>query len=222
MSSRWLWACLLVAACGVDEPATYTVTTFFVDGPRADMPSVFINGEPTDTTTITYPSSGEAIAATQHVELRYAGTVLAAYDTGAPEACDAGDRLLSYTANLMAYVNGVVGYADDDFSCSGGEGGGGDGGTDDGPSCQLGCGPYEQCSLRAKLVDPLFSIAGCTPLGDKQVGNACAWLNDPGGAYSDCAEGLLCVEGTCRAQCTSTCGACVHIDGMPEEITICP
>jgi hypothetical protein len=225
-------ACLFVSACTTQEGFVYTVSTGVDDLPGRPAPAmpphVFINGARVDSFTATYPDVATLQRSSPLVELRYEDTVLAAYAPG-PDVVDPcggeAGQLVGYETDLWIRQNGDIGYSDDRQDCTNG-GGGGDGGSIDTSFCPSECGSGSHCTLRAKLLEPLFSDVGCAPIGPKQAGGACSYIADPAGAYSDCGEGLLCVGGTCRVRCPDdpakiTCGACEYIEGMPLEITVC-
>lgn len=91
------------------------------------------------------------------------------------------------------------------------------------PVAQTGCGAGQKCAW--------FSVGGgvggngCAPVGAKAAGQACTI--GPDGAttgYDDCAAGLSCVSGECRAICDltteATCSsaqACTRYAGVFED-----
>jgi hypothetical protein len=243
MSSRWLWACpcLLVAACGgtsTDESVTYVVNTsvnnYYGRPASDDPPLVYIDGVQTDAREETFADTAALDAAPRLVELRYHDAVVATLYRDPVPDCGSNGPLVTWRKNVVVYANGYLDEELDDIECATSEPNAGvTGGYNpaEGYDCSDACGSGEQCSLRASLVEPLFSTAQCAPIGPRQLDEPCSWIADPGGAYSDCGEGLLCAYGTCHARCavpdfislvSPTACACEYVPGMPGAVTVCP
>jgi hypothetical protein len=187
--------------------------------PRTDPPTVYIDGVATPTISTTYPSAEAAEGATHLVELRYADQVIASYPVTvhAMPFCSEGP-VVKRSEGVAEYESGDLrqgGIADTltTGSCHGD--------PTFLPNCQ--CSTDERCGLRVMRDQPLFTHLACTPMGTKQVGEACSLTPDPGGAYDDCADDLICYQGACRAPCERTpCATtCVQPDGYPYEATVC-
>jgi hypothetical protein len=97
------------------------------------------------------------------------------------------------------------------------------------PSCfdDASCTPERpRCTSRATSTSPFASHLACSPVGPRALGETCALVADPDGAYDDCGAGLLCVAGTCRTSCRPRssdpgCATCTYVPGHAPEIGVC-
>lgn len=234
MSRHGGFACaaVLLAACTDATTVDYTLGAHlddnYLDRPASpNPPDVYLDGQRTDSIAVTYPDPGALLAARHTIELRYEGTVLNTLvvdSVPGPQLPDCAPT----TWNVAA-VYRDSGYLRDDGAGTSCDAAHGTGGTVDAATCD-GCADGEQCTIRASHLDPLFSVGACAPIGPELAGEACSYLPDAAGAYSDCGAGLLCVDGTCHVRCPDAyddttpppCTGCEYIQGMPEEITVCP
>jgi hypothetical protein len=214
----------LLAACTSDPhvtdgtPFTFDIAATGHFEPRADPPTVFIDGVATTTMSTTYESRVAAEGVVHLVELRYADQVIASFPVPvSPMFCQRG-TLTKVHQSVAVYDSGDLrsygfAYQTDGGICAGEPA--------RGPDCD--CASDERCGLRVVRDEPRFTHLGCTPMGTKQVGEACSLTQDPGGAYDDCADNLICYQGTCHAPCqTTVCSTtCVQPDGYPTEATLC-
>jgi hypothetical protein len=90
----------------------------------------------------------------------------------------------------------------------------------------LGCANLgKRCTSFITSTSPVASHLSCGPIGPRQLGETCSFIDDVDGAYDDCGVGLLCVGGACRQTCLegkSKCGpACDYLPGHAPEILVC-
>ena len=221
----------LLAACSSDPhitldgsppavPFTYELGVFQREAPRADPATIYIDGVATSTISTGYPNASFADGVMHLVELRYADQVIASYPVTvhtAPPFCTQGP--------LAKQSEGVEELDSGDLRMGGlfeySSAGNCHGDPAPFPHCQ--CSTAERCGLRVMRDEPLFTHLGCTPIGTKQVGEACSLTPDPDGAYDDCADNLICYQGTCHAPCNTTgcTTSCVQPEGYPNEAAIC-
>lgn len=235
--TRTAWLLLACAACGAGGksggPPLDVRLQLFPDEPsdrpaRPIAPVAYIDGVATQRADFHYDDGDAAFAVSHVAELRFGATVVASIDlTLVPHGCldpvnDPG--VTSYTASICLYESGDLRFGSaesrGDTVCVG-----------DGfctPACAPGgpsdgCGAGTHCTARASSMTPFASHLGCAPLGGKQLGDPCAFTADPAGAYDDCAAGLVCVDGACRATCAAspTCATCAYVDGYPPELRAC-
>ncbi|HTJ44520.1 MAG TPA: hypothetical protein VL463_20590 [Kofleriaceae bacterium] len=189
----------------------------------AIAPVVYIDGVPRRSLSIVYTNELKAIGAKHVVELRYDDHVIASYALTIERTGCLNPLTIpiaaSYSQALCEYDSGDLRFASDEaMSVPIGNGGAtcvGDG------TCRP-CGgcvgdPHLRCGLRVESTTPFASRLDCAPRGTKQLGEACTFIDDPDGAYDDCAADLFCVEGTCRASCASG----MFVDGYPPEVRVC-
>lgn len=221
----------LLVACGSDPhitlddappavPFTYELGVYTGGRPeRPDPPTVYIDGAPTTSISMMYGSAAEAAGTMHVVELRYADQVIATYPVtvNASSFCSNGplekqsDGVEEYETGDLR--QGGVFYYSDGGSCHGDPSGF--------PNCA--CSSSERCGVRVvRDAAPVFTHLRCTPIGLKQVGEACSFTPDPDGAYDDCGTDLVCYQGTCHARCDATCTtSCAQPDGYPDEVSLC-
>jgi hypothetical protein len=100
-----------------------------------------------------------------------------------------------------------------------------------GSGCALSCGigscPAGKCSTSFSSAALAWSHVDCVPIGARLTGESCAWTAGTDGRFvDDCAADNLCVDGTCRARCTSaaTCAGgdtCAAPPGHAPEMRVC-
>lgn len=236
---RFLAVLVVAAACGdgstttlIDADGGVTLTLQAVHAEPAERAApavataVWIDGVQGDLASFEYPGRDVALATPHTLELRAAGVVLATHHVDArdfdclqevPDAKMAG-------AAYCVYESGDIRFADDR---AGGMNSGfciGDGFCR--AECyplQPGCGAGQHCSSRVTSRAPFASHLGCVPVGARALHETCALIDDAAGAYDDCADGLLCVEGTCEALCVPDFGDVSHlIPGHAPELALCP
>ncbi len=193
---------------------------------RMSPPQIFVDDMPTRSFETEYASYADAISASHTVELRAGEVVVASMSLGSAEIQDCSahyddEPVIDFMDTLCEYDNGELAYESSEGSTA-------SGGCQGDAFCTHGCGPCStgmHCTSRAVLIDPLYTHLGCAPIGPKQLGDACELIMDPNGAYDDCADGLLCVAGTCHTICqqptSPQCSICEYVDGEPSELKVC-
>jgi hypothetical protein len=185
---------------------------------------VYIDGTRTKSMIARYETERVADGWAHVLELRSAGRVLLTRTFGVTDGyCLQRVQQSDYPTSIR-YVQPICAYWSGDLRL--GIARGADGswacGSDD--TCRPACGPHapcaagERCTSRTTSLAPLASHLACAPVGPKQLGEACALVDDPGGAYDDCGAGLLCVDGACRAVCEQG----RYLPGQPPELRLCP
>jgi hypothetical protein len=228
------WAAITavaIAGCAVDPsapptpPATIhdTVIVSLGSPARAVPPTILIDG-----VARTRLDEEVTVVPSHHVEMRAGEVVVAAIDLApADQACELATPLAatSESSSVLAYENGELRFESASVTTDG-SGCVADGGGQ--PACYPGttsCPGGGHCTSRAQSISPLYTHLACAPVGTHQLGDACALLPDTDGAYDDCADGLLCVAGACRALCVLTddsrCATCANVDGEPAELAVC-
>ena len=199
--------------------------------PRTLPPQVFIDGVARTSITLDYASYADALQLSHEVQLRAGDVIVADYVAGSGEISNCSFHFMG--APVTSYSEGVCEYDSGDLRAGSSDGTTANGGGCNGDSfCTAQCSPANaaycgagmHCTARAPSIDPLYSHLACAPLGTKQLGDACSFIPDRSGAYDDCADGLLCVAGTCHALCNivpPTCTPCTYVDGEPPELTVC-
>jgi hypothetical protein len=245
---RWVVIATSIVGCGVgcgdnlggappdvDAPATSTAMTFRIGvvpsepadrPPASPAPTVLIDGSARLAYEEEYPSEELALGRRHSVELRIADTVVASYEVViSKEGClFQVEQATLYSQTICSYDSGDLRFGSDeargDTTCVG-----------DGfclASCRASdCGTGERCTSRASSIDPFASHLACAPIGNRKLGQSCALIDDPAGAYDNCGADLLCVGGTCRTTCvpsaaTPSCTGCSYVPGHAPEIGICP
>ena len=197
--------------------------------PRMPPPTVFIDGTERTSITVDYASYADALQLTHDVQLRAGDVVVAEYVAGSGTISDCsfhhmGEPVTRYSEGVCELDSGDLRAGNSDASVASG-GCSGDGFC--APYCLPGnpsCGAGMHCTGRAASIDPLYTHLGCAPIGAKQLGETCSFVPDSAGAYDDCADGLLCVAGTCHALCPvngTVCSTCSYVDGEPPELRVC-
>jgi hypothetical protein len=198
--------------------------------PSAAPPTVFIDGVARSLIEELYPDEGSALGVRHLVELRTAsGDIVRSFEL----AIDRNGCLFRFErAELLhqavcAYDSGDLRFASE-RALQGSEICYGDAFCfpdcfDDG-SCPTPEQP--RCTSRATATAPFASHLACAPAGPRSLGESCALVADPAGAYDDCGAGLLCVEGTCRTVCRPRsaepgCATCAYVPGHAPEIGVC-
>lgn len=219
-----LAAVTVLAACGNAAPTPDALPStidyrLFVtlDGSRQLPLSVSIDGVQTNDLHTTYERSQEGTTVHHTIELRYQDAVLLRRDVLSNlSSCNAdlGNGVLSYEESYEELDSGDLRALGDDIRgvswvCNGDAFG------------IAGCwqGAADRCAPVVELAAPLFTRLSWVPAGPKQHGDACAFTDDPAGAYDDCANGLFCYQGSCHTLCLD--GAAPAIDGYPREVRIC-
>jgi hypothetical protein len=201
-------------------PFEYDLGVFTFGQPeRPDPPTVYIDGAPTTSISVMYGSASEAEGTMHLVELRYADQVIATWPVTvqARSLCTAAP-LTKLSEGLAEYETGDlrqggVFYESGDTMCHG----------DPSllPNCP--CTSSERCAVRVvRDTAPVFTHLRCTPIGTKQLGDACSFTPDPDGAYDDCGTNLICYDGTCHGRCDASCmTSCVQPDGYDNYEAFC-
>ena len=232
---RYATALIVLAACDVSDspppppPFTYELRVVPAEpgdrAPSAAPPRVVIDGMETLDLNIEYASLELALASTHRIELRQGDVVVAAVDV-VPEPNSCLDRVTSpdhLEKRYCGFDSGDLRFAVDEVS-SPTQGCHADGTCI--PRCLPGTCPGEKCTSRAPLLVPFSSHLACAPIGPRLLGETCSYLASEAGAYDDCAEGLLCVDGACRTLCrqftAGQCDGCAYVPGHAPEIGICP
>jgi hypothetical protein len=192
--------------------------------PTDPKPVAMIDGIASDELVQGYPDLAAAVADVHHVELRQGATVIASRDIGPSAAtCMPNGTITAYTQGICEFDSGDLRFGSETVT--------GNGGTcvGDGfcaPACN--CGPTERCTSRIVLETPLSSHLGCAPVGPRTVGQPCALVADPAGAYDDCGADLLCVGGTCQPTCDPRMGShpcatgtCTFVPGHAPDLGVC-
>lgn len=211
-----------------DAPATgvmYELLTSHRE-PRLDPhPTTYIDGMMVDHVVAFYPTQERFAAASHTVELRSGAAVLSqlTIDAAVRGTCSGVPVPTSVQDVLCVLDHGELRFASTTIR--------GDGGVcvGDGfclPRCfpgdEVACPEDQHCTARVTSRDPLYTRMDCAPVGARTLGQTCAAVDDPAGAYDDCARGLICLGGTCRALCTAACSDCPAPARYPDEIRVCP
>ena len=157
----------------------------------------------------------------QHlIELRFEGVTVSKTIRIEPDFClTSFPNVIEYSEGYCMYESGDIRFGSNQATATGGLCVG------DGfcrPDCP--CTTQERCTSRVVSTAPFVSHLGCAPVGPRAVGESCALIADPEGAYDDCGADLLCVSGTCRQRCIadgSSCAACEYVEGHAPELRIC-
>ncbi|MBX3157012.1 MAG: hypothetical protein KF773_13640 [Deltaproteobacteria bacterium] len=201
------------------------------DRPPAAAPAkVYIDGVARTALDLVYPDEGTALGERHVVELRAGAAVLASYELVIDrEGClDRFDRASLLQQDLCAFDSGDLRFASE-RAAEGERVCYGDGfcfpRCFDDSSCASPAEP--RCTSRATSEAPFASHLACAPAGPRALGESCALVADPAGAYDDCALGLLCVAGACRRACRPRssdpgCNGCTYVPGHAPEIGVCP
>jgi hypothetical protein len=189
---------------------------------RAEPPVVFVDGSATTDFRTTYASEADAVAADHVVELRAGSAVVASLALPGTDLASCGSGVVtSYSVQLCEYDSGDLRVFGDSAQLAAGDAGRGACAGDHGcaPECtQTTCGANRKCGAIVTSQEPLFSHLGCAPVGSAAVGSACTVAAD---GTDDCDAAGVCVGGTCRELCGTSCDICELVDGLPPELAVC-
>jgi hypothetical protein len=198
----------------VNEPLELSIR---IDGERAEP------APPYDGQIMRHYADRDALGAVRITfELLDGGEVLDAVTTDPLDAAlqcrVAHDAHLVMHQTMCAYRNGELRYASTTVnSC-----------VADGfcrSRCQDGCGAGMKCGASFTSAALRHSRVDCVPAGIVAAGGACGFAAGAGGRYvDDCADGGLCIDGTCRRTCDGGCletETCTEHPGIHSELNHC-